>query len=81
MASNQKSGYPTTRTRCDDISELLVNRGDIDPSNVEDIDQLERLSNTLYPGTWCNCLENATKACAEENILELWNAQVNIIHQ
>ena len=38
---------------------------------------LEELSNTFYPGAYCNCVEKTQKACYEENILELWADQAS----
>ena len=38
---------------------------------------LEELSNTFYPGAYCNCVERTQKACYEENILELWADQAS----
>ena len=38
---------------------------------------LEQLSDTFYPGAYCNCVEKTEKACYEENILELWTDQAS----
>ena len=38
---------------------------------------LEELSDTFYPGAYCNCVEKTQKACYEENILELWADQAS----
>ena len=80
MASNQKSGDPTTRMYCDDdISELArANPGEIDM--LEKMNTLEQLSHSeYYPEAYCNCAERMEKACYEENILELWMDQASII--
>ena len=70
MASNQKYRDPPTDSD-DDISDLWAN-----PSETN-LDMLEELSNTFYPGAYCNCVEKTQKACYEENILELWADQAS----
>ena len=43
------------------------------------IDLLEQFSDTFYPNLYCGCVEASEKACYEQNILELWGDQVQLI--